>query len=121
MPSLATILGPFKRLGVWYERMQAFGHGPSESMGSADAIALARSTTVTAKVEFDAEQGFARGDEVTVTPTDYAQDPVAGRLVGLTWDQVAIEREDPRAGRVVVHFPRIGFQIKRQDKEGSKA
>ena len=121
VPSLATILGPFSKLGAWYERMQAFGHGQSETMSSADAIALARSSTATANVEFDAEQGFARGDEVTVTPTDYAQDPVAGRLVGLTWDQVALEREDPRAGRVVVHFPRIGFQIKRQDNEGSKA
>jgi hypothetical protein len=56
-----------------------------------------------------------------VTPTDYAQDPVAGRLVGLTCDQVTIERVDPRAGTVAVHFPRIGFQIKKQDKEGTKA
>ena len=77
--------------------------------------------------------GLSRGDgssplevvdllrSVYLTPTDYAQDPVAGRLVGLSTEEVAIEREDPRAGTVVVHFPRIGFQIKRQDTEGSKA
>jgi glutathione S-transferase len=121
VPSLATILGPFARLTSWYERVQAFGHGKSETMSSGDAIALARSTTTRAAIEFDTQQGFAPGEEVTVTPTDYAQDPVAGRLVGLSYDQVTIEREDPRAGTLRVHFPRIGFQIRKQDKEGHKA
>jgi len=121
VPQLATILGPFTRLGNWYERVQAFGHGRSETMSSADAIALANAATSHAAIEFDTQQGFSPGEEVSVTPTDYAQDPVAGRLVGLTWDQVSIEREDPRAGKLVVHFPRIGFQIRKLDKEGVKA
>ena len=29
-------------------------------------------------------------------------------------DALAIERSDPRAGDVVVHFPRIGYGVKRQ-------
>jgi hypothetical protein len=33
-------------------------------------------------------------------------------LVGLSDDEVAITRTDARAGTLVVHFPRIGFQIK---------
>jgi len=49
-----------------------------------------------------------------VTPTDYAHDPVAGRLCGLGPQQVVIARTDARAGTVHVHFPRIGFQIKKQ-------
>jgi glutathione S-transferase len=121
VPSLATILGPFTRLTSWYERVQAFGHGTSETMSSADALAIAKSAPSRVAIEFDAQQGFSRGEDVTVTPIDYAQDPVAGRLVGLTYDQVAIERDDPRAGTVNVHFPRIGFQIRKQDKEGTKA
>jgi hypothetical protein len=93
----------------------AFGHGTHEKMSSVDAIAIARSASVTVAEAFDGTQGFERDDEVTVTPTDYAQDPVAGRLVGLSGDEVAVEREDERAGRVVVHFPRIGFQVRRVD------
>ncbi len=119
--ALATILGPFTRLTNWYERVAAFGHGRPEAMSSGDAIELARAAVPAATIEFDAQQGFERGDEVSVTPTDYAQDPVIGRLVGLSYDQVTIEREDPRAGKLNVHFPRIGFQIRKQDKEGAKA
>jgi glutathione S-transferase len=120
VPQLATILGPFTRLTNWYERVSAFGHGKPETMSSADALAVAASAGAPAAIEFDTQQGFAPGEEVSVTPTDYAQDPVAGRLRGLTWDEVAIEREDERAGKLVVHFPRIGFQIRKLDKEGAK-
>jgi hypothetical protein len=48
-----------------------------------------------------------------VTPTDYAHDPVAGRLVGLSAREVVVARTDARAGTVHVHFPRIAFQIKK--------
>jgi glutathione S-transferase len=114
-PPIATLLRPFERLGAWSERVQAFGHGEHVQIGSGDAIEIARTATSHASVAVEAGQPFAAGDAVTVTPTDYAQDPVAGRLVGLTNDEVAIERVDTRAGRVVVHFPRIGFQVKKAD------
>jgi len=48
-----------------------------------------------------------------VTPSDYAHDAVAGTLVGLSPQEVVIERRDERAGTVHVHFPRIAFQIKK--------
>ncbi|HUG20942.1 glutathione S-transferase family protein [Piscinibacter sp.] len=114
-PPVAAVLEPFTRLARWYERMKAFGHGKPEPMTGADAIGVARAATAGMNLVFDAGQGHACGDGVTITPTDYAQDPVAGRLVGLSNDEVAIERDDERAGRVVVHFPRIGFQIRKQD------
>jgi glutathione S-transferase len=120
-PPIATVLGPFARLGAWYERVQAFGHGSHETMGSDDALGIARAASGSATTGFDDNQGFVRGDEVTVTPADYAQDPVAGRLVGLANDEVAIERHDERAGRVVVHFPRIGYQIRKMDSTKARS
>ena len=122
-PPVTGVLAPFARLAAWFERMKAFGHGTPEPMSSADAIGVARSwgtsaaasTGTSTETTVDATQGFAKGDEVTVTPIDYAQDPVAGRLVGLALDEVAIERHDERAGRVVVHFPRIGYQVRKTD------
>ena len=115
VPSVATVLAPFPRLLAWFERVREFGHGSYETMTGGDAIGVARAATPAGPLSFDDSQGFARGDEVTVTPTDYAQDPVAGRLVGLAHDEVAIERDDERAGRVVVHFPRIGYRLKKPD------
>ena len=40
-PPVAGVLAPFTALGAWYERVAAFGHGRSEPLGSADALALA--------------------------------------------------------------------------------
>ena len=62
---------------------------------------------------FEAEPGLAQGDEVTITPTDYAHDPVAGQLVGLGREEAVVARTAERAGRVHVHFPRLAFQIKK--------
>ena len=50
---------------------------------------------------------------VTVSATDYASDLVSGTLVGLTQDEVVLERQDDRAGLVHVHFPRIGYQVRK--------
>jgi len=46
-----------------------------------------------------------------VTPDDTGRVPVEGVLVGLAADRVSIQRNDPRVGEVVVHFPRAGFVV----------
>jgi hypothetical protein len=46
-----------------------------------------------------------------VAPDDYGRVPVAGELLRLTIDDIAIRRTDPRAGEVVVHFPRVGYRV----------
>ena len=113
-PPVAELLEPYRRLLAWYERIEAGGHGSPRHMTSGEALQIAQASTGPfAPAEFDATQGFAAGDEVLVTPTDYAHDSVAGRLVGLDAGEVVVERSDPRAGTVHVHFPRIGFQIKK--------
>ena len=67
-------------------------------------------------VQVEPGLGFEMGEAVTVAPTDYGRDPVAGMLVGLTNEEVVIERHDERAGTLHVHFPRIGFQIRKEAK-----
>lgn len=115
---LAEILAPFARLGAWFARVQAFGHGRPQPMGSDEALAVAAAAGATgahAPVAVGPGLGFEPGQAVTVAPTDYGIDPVAGELVGLTLDEVVLRRTDARAGTVHVHFPRAGFQI-RQEK-----
>ena len=51
------------------------------------------------------------GDKVEVMPDDYGKVPVAGEIVALSPQHIAIRRHDPRAGTVVVHFPRAGFLV----------
>jgi glutathione S-transferase len=112
-PPVATVLAPFQHLLAWYERISAFGHGRLEKMTSQAALDVAAASHRFAETSVEAGSPFARGETVTVTPTDYATDPVSGALIGLTPDEVVIERRDDRAGTLHVHFPRIGYQIRK--------
>ena len=112
---LTSLLGSQARLTAWMERVQAVGHGTSELMESAQAVALAASST---PASTDAEpflplQGLERGARVTISATDYGMDAVEGELVLSRPNELALRRVDPRAGEVVVHFPRLGFQAKK--------
>ncbi len=59
--------------------------------------------------------GIALGDDVTITPTDTGCDPVRGELVLAMRDELAVRRFDDRVGELIVHFPRIGFEMKRAE------
>ncbi|HEY4067858.1 MAG TPA: glutathione S-transferase family protein [Burkholderiaceae bacterium] len=112
-PPVATLLEAYPRVLHWHAQVEAFGQGRATPMSSTEAIELARAAQGrSAPTTFRAETGLDEGDEVSVTPTDYAHDPVTGRLVGLGPHEVVIARTDARAGAVHVHFPRIAFQIK---------
>jgi len=115
-PPMVVILEPFARLRAWYARVASFGHGEPTVMKSAQAIELAAAATSHEPVQVEPGLGFDAGEAVTVTPTDYGRDPVVGTLVGLTNEEVVIERHDERAGTLHVHFPRIGFQIRKEAK-----
>jgi len=76
-------------------------------------LAVARSSTTAPPAgDFIDTHGIAAGAQVTVTPADYALDPVAGELVMASEREYAIRRSDDRAGTVIVHFPRIGYQLR---------
>jgi hypothetical protein len=55
--------------------------------------------------------GRKPGDKVEVMPDDYGKVKVSGEIVALSSQHIAIRRHDPRAGEIVVHFPRAGFAV----------
>ncbi|WPB75350.1 glutathione S-transferase family protein [Archangium violaceum] len=111
----ASILESHPRLMAWMERMQAIGHGTYDKMESGEAVALAAASKPrpTDGEAFLDLHGLSRGARVTVAPTDYGLDPVEGELVLSRPNEVAVRRVDARAGEVVVHFPRLGFQVRK--------
>jgi glutathione S-transferase len=111
---MAEIFKPHGHFSAWLARVLALGHGAPEKMSSEQALAVAASAAGHAACSVMPGQGFEAGQAVTVTPTDYGQDPVAGTLVGLTNDEVVLQRTDERAGTVHVHFPRAGYQLKQE-------
>ncbi len=113
-PGVAPLLDPFRSLMAWYARMTAFGHGSPIEISGEDAIAIARATPELQSPDGPLLEleGARIGSEVTVAATDYGVDPVSGRLIHASVFEIVIKRSDPRAGEVVVHFPRAGFKVK---------
>ena len=111
---MADVFRPHPHFSAWLDRVLALGHGSPERIDSDEALRVAATATLHAKCSVAQGLGFEAGQAVTVTPTDYGQDAVAGTLVGLSDVEVVVHRQDPRAGTVHVHFPRAGFQIKQE-------
>lgn len=113
IPGAEALLAGCPHLAPWEARIGRIGHGAATPLGAAEALAIARSSTPLpgAGVDPDDPLGLRPGAPVRVSPDDYGRDPVEGRLVTLTRREVALEREHPQAGRVVVHFPRIGYRV----------
>jgi glutathione S-transferase len=112
VPPIADVLEPFAKLRAWSDRVAAFKYGSPEPLSSADALGVAARSTAHAPTSVEPGQSFEAGSAVSVSATDYGTDPVNGTLVGLTNEEVVVERSDERAGTLHVHFPRIGYQIK---------
>ena len=93
--------------------MAAFGHGTHEKLDSSAAIAIARDATPEKSPGNLDSHGLAVGDRVVAAATDTGVDPIEGTLYGSTKTAFSIAREDQRAGSVVVHFPKLGFELRR--------
>lgn len=117
-PALASILSAAPKLQQWIGRMAAFGHHQFEKMTAAQALEVAQTSHAadTTQQPFVDTHGVALGAQVAIVPTDYALDPVQGELVLATATEFAVRRSDPQAGNVVVHFPRLGFQLKKLEE-----
>lgn len=115
-PPVAVVLDPYAQVGRWLDGILAIGHGRSDKLGSADALAIAAAATPMPCAVMPA-QGFDSGQAVTVAATDYGTEPSAGVLVGLAEDEIVIRRVDERAGTVHVHFPRRGYQLRADSQD----
>ncbi len=106
---------PYPQIAAWEARLDRIGHGTRQEMAPAQALDIARQSIPlpACGVSPDDPLAIDAGTPVVVTPSDYAQVPVTGTLVGTTVQSVSIRREDPRVGEVVVHFPKIGYEIVR--------
>jgi glutathione S-transferase len=110
---LAPMLDPYAALRAWMARVAAIGHGHSSELSSAQALERAHAATPEPLVDNDFidANGLRAGARVRVAATDYGVDAVEGELAWHDAESVAIDRDDDRAGRVRVHFPRVGFRV----------
>lgn len=114
-PQGKSVITDAPRVADWVARVDGMGHGERSPMTPDEALAVARQATPAPAAGVDPHEpnALVAGEQVTVTPDDYAFDPVAGELVGSCVDEIAILRNDADLGEIVVHFPRIGFRVGR--------
>jgi len=113
-PALADILQLTPSVLAWMDRMAAIGHGQAQPLSAQDAIEQARAATPRS-VEgefFQDEHGIPLGSRVSISAESFGQEPTEGELVVASRTHYVLRREDPRAGCVHVHFPRIGYALK---------
>ena len=114
-PAYDQLVAAFPRAEAWAERVDAIGHGTVSQISPADATAIARDAVPDARTGIDPRepQGLRAGDFVTISADDYGRDPVYGKLVYSSDQEIAISRTTEEAGEVVVHFPRVGYVARR--------
>ena len=110
---LAHELAPYPLIAAWMGRVRAFGHGTPTPMAPERALEIARNATPLAPVPSTPwPEDPALGTEVRIRADDYGRDVVSGELVHAGIDEIAVRREDPIVGTVVVHFPRLGYDLR---------
>ena len=94
----------------------ALGHGTPTEISSADALSIAQQHAPAPLDElFQDDHGIALGSDVVISADNFGTEPTQGQLVAASRTRLTIRRTDPRAGTVHVHFPRIGFILKKAD------
>jgi len=107
-------LRQFGNLVAWEQRVKDIGHGNPEDMSDLEALDIAANATPQTPEQADPGDplGLDVGDMLTVEPVTGGP-LVAGTLHSLSANHLAIMREDDQVGQVCVHFPRIGYRVKR--------
>ena len=117
-PAMADIFEAVPAVLEWMDRIDALGLGRMEKFTAQDAITVAANAEPAPLLDdvFQDEHGIALGSPVTVTAESFGQEPTAGTLVAATRTRYTLRREDARAGTVHVHFPRIGYVLRKAEQ-----
>ncbi len=116
VPGANELYAAFTRMAAWEKRVADLGEGRRKDCTAEEAFAVARaSKPAPSVVDPDDAQGLQAGLTVEVMPDDTRRGAVRGILVGAGVNEIAVKREHPKCGAVVVHFPRLGYRVTRVD------
>ena len=107
---------PLAGLGAvkaWMDRIASMPEPENTPMEASEALRICRDSPpgFESDAAFVDTNGISSGARVVVRALDYGRDPIEGNLVASRANEFVIRREDPRAGTVYVHFPRVGYEV----------
>jgi glutathione S-transferase len=62
---------------------------------------------------FQDDHGITLGSAVVISADNFGLEPTEGELIAASSTRYTLRRTDDRAGTVHVHFPRVGFTLKK--------
>jgi len=120
--AMSGILNATPAVLEWMDRIAAVGHGTMGKLDSAAAIEMAKRSNPLPAAEkmlvdsaFQDDHGIPLGTRVTITPETFGVEPTEGILLAATRTHYTLERTDPRVDTVHVHFPRIGYVLRKAE------
>jgi glutathione S-transferase len=119
LPPLAEILSISPLILPWMDRIAALGHGKrGAEISRTDSLKIAfdaRPVAIPSDEVFQDDHGIALGSEVTITAESFGLEVTTGTLVAATRTRYTLRRHHEWTGTVHVHFPRIGFVLKKAE------
>ena len=116
---MAGILDAAPAVLAWMDRMAAIGHGVMTASNASNSIAVCKAsagaTGILDSIPFQDEHGIPLGSQVTIAADSFGPETTQGELIAATRMHYTLRRTDERAGTVHVHFPRIGFVLKKAE------
>ncbi len=105
-------MSQFANLVAWADRVKAIGHGNPSDLSDTDALDIARDAEPQTETRADPGDplGLKPGDRVNVAPKNGSPE-VAGEIIALSADEIALGRIDSDVGNLCVHFPRMGYRV----------
>jgi glutathione S-transferase len=119
-PPIASVLDATPAVLAWMDRIEAFGQGVIHKSDAAESIAacahpISASGLFGSENTFQDEHGIPLGSQVAIRAESFGLEESTGELVAATRTRCTLRRVDARAGEVFVHFPRIGFVLKKAE------
>ncbi len=110
--SCPELIESFSTLNAWMQRIAVIGHGTSTPLDSGEALNIAANSTADPRfIHPHSAADVNVGQAVRVRAGDMGREPTDGAVLFACDNEIAITRHDPRAGEVIVHFPRVGYDV----------
>ena len=113
-PIQNSIVEQYESLMLWRTQVREMGQGQRYDLDPQAALDLAKSLTPDMTPPHDSVEtinGHSIGQMVRVQADDYGRETTDGVIAWQREDEVAIIRDDPQLGQLLIHYPRAGYRI----------
>ena len=105
----------FTHISAWMKKIGALGYSQRTELDREGALAVARGADPVPVAAADTPDatGIKLGDTASVMPETFGTESVVGKVVALNKQRITLARSSDDLGIIHVHFPRLGYVLKR--------